>query len=182
MSGEIVMGTRGRRGWQAGLGVALLGVVLWLGGCAGTASPAGGSPSPHSLAVATTASPSATAGPLPSGAHIGSNGAITYEPADNPREAISPDPNFDYGFTVLITSAGMRPLQLLAGCCRPVTWKNLTDKTQSVVFDAQLTDSGPIAPGASYVWTPLHPESIVYHSSHDPSLTGQLTIQQMFES
>ena len=105
----------------------------------------------------------------------------TYQPADAPREAASPDPNFDYGFVVQITADGFHPRQLVSGCCKPVTWQNLTSKTESVVFDHQFVNSGPIAPGGSFVYTPQHPVSITYHSALDPSLTGALQVNQEFD-
>ena len=110
-----------------------------------------------------------------------SSGIVTYEPADNPREAASPDPAFDYGFFVQITSDGFHPKTLVSGCCKAVTWKNLTSRPESVVFDHQLVNSGTIPPGGSWVWTPQNPQSITYHSSLD-AFTGALQVNQMFDS
>lgn len=106
-----------------------------------------------------------------------SGGVTTYAPRDAPREAASPDPNFDYGFVVQITADGFHPRWLLSGCCRAVTWKNLTNRMESVVFDHQLVDSGPIPPGGRFVYAPQHPVSVTYHSGLDPSLTATLQVQ-----
>jgi hypothetical protein len=105
--------------------------------------------------------------------------AIPPEPPGEPtREASSPDPSFDYGFVIDITPGGFHPNWLIAGCCRPITWINLTSKPNTVVFTVELTHSPPIPPGGSWTFTPLHAESITYQSETFPSMTGAVQVNQ----
>jgi hypothetical protein len=136
-----------------------------------------------SNATGTTATPSshATASHAPPVPRTGAS-ASPEEPRDAPREAASPDPNFDYGFVVQITPSGFHPQWLVSGCCKPVTWRNLTGSPASVVFDHQLVDSGPIPPGGTFVFTPHNVQSIAYHSATSPSMIGVLQVNQTFES
>jgi hypothetical protein len=148
----------------AALSVALT-VMLLLTGCStGAILSVKVTPSP----VAARSAPTAVASP---------DG-----PRAAPREAVSPDPNFDYGFVVQITPGGFHPQWLVSACCLPVTWKNLTDSTASVVFDHQLVNSGPIPPGGTFVFTPHNVQSIAYHSANDTSTIGVLQVNQTFES
>src|SRR5215510_7462356 len=50
----------------------------------------------------------------------------------------TPDPNFDFGFTIRITDQGFHPQWLVSLCCKPVTWINDTNGPVKVVFDHQL--------------------------------------------
>ena len=105
--------------------------------------------------------------------------ALPSEPtAETAREARSPDPAFDYGFVVQITPSGFRPAVLVAACCSPIVWINLTDKPNSVAFDVESGGSGPIAPGASWTFTPPNAESLAYHSTTYPSMTGAVQVNQ----
>ena len=79
------------------------------------------------------------------------------------REALHPDPNFDYGFVVKVTSDAFHPHWLVAVCCRPIIWENLTTETVTVVFDALGVSSSAIAPGGAWAFTPKNVESISYH-------------------
>ena len=94
------------------------------------------------------------------------------------REAASPDPNFDYGFTVQITPGGFYPHVLVAACCQPITWHNLTAHATSVAFDVLLVTSPSIPPGGTWVYTPHNVESIAYHSGVDASVTGAVQVNQ----
>lgn len=142
-----------------------------------TACPGGTAPQSAVKASTSTATPAhtnaATAEPDPTG---------PLPPRDAPREAASPDPNFDFGYVVQITARGFHPQWLVSGCCRAVTWKNLTGAPVSVVFDHQLVDSGPIPPGGSFTFTPHNVQSIAYHAGGNPSMIGVLQVNQMFES
>ena len=118
---------------------------------------------------------SSTATPRPSGAPAhGSSAEVA-------REAVSPDPSFDYGFKVQITPGGFRPSWLVAGCCEPITWRNLTTETVSVVFDHLQVNSGPIPPGGTYVFTPKNAQSITYHSGVNPAMHAVVQVNQKFE-
>lgn len=111
----------------------------------------------------------------------------TPNPSANPaamaaKEAIHPDPNFDFGYTVQITTAGVHPAWLVADCCQAVTWKNLTHQPVSVVLDHLTVSSGTILPGATWVYTPTHVQSITYHIDGQPDLHGAIQVNQTFES
>lgn len=97
------------------------------------------------------------------------------------REAAQPDPYFDYGFVVQLTTYGFHPHVLVTPCCSAITWKNTTDTTAEVRFDALQVDSGPIPPGGTFVYTPHNIESIAYHLVSDPSLTGAVQVNQTSE-
>ncbi len=102
-------------------------------------------------------------------------------PSEVAREAANPDPNFDYGFVVQITPQGFRPAWLVAACCQPITWKNMSGTTASVVFDVQNVSSGPIPPGGTWVFTPPNAESLLYHAGNDASTTGNVQVNQTVE-
>ena len=96
------------------------------------------------------------------------------------REAVSPDPNFDTGYTILITPAGFHPATLVSPCCEAVTWKNTTNAPETVVFDNEVGGSGqPVPPGGIYVFAPQSVESILYHSRETPTMTGRLQMNQL---
>jgi hypothetical protein len=97
---------------------------------------------------------------------------------DDAREAISPNPAFDQGHTVHLTAAGVLPQSLVLFCCdRPVTFKNETSGTVSIVLDISKVSSGPIAPGATWQWTPPNPESITFHYGEAPTTRGHIQIE-----
>lgn len=149
--------------------LAALTVLLVLPAC--SATNGAGKASPAATTHSATLPPT---GARPSGAPEEGRAA--------PREAVSPDPNFDYGFVVQITDKGFHPQWLVSACCKAVTWKNLTGGPASVVFDHQLVNSGPIPPGGTFVFTPHNVQSIAYHSAGDPSMIGVLQVNQTFES
>jgi len=98
------------------------------------------------------------------------------------HEATSPDPNFDTGYTVQITSTGFRPAWLVAPCCQAVTWKNMTNAPVSVVFNAVAGGSGhAIPPNGIYVFVPANIESIAYHDGANPSVKGVVQVNQLPE-
>ena len=119
-----------------------------------------------------------------------SGGSAAASPAASPsaltshaaKEAVSPDPNFDSGFTVQVTSDGFHPKWLVATCCQTVTWKNVSKETVTVVFDHVAGSSGPIPPGGSWEFTPANVESISYHLGSSIAITGVVQVQQNFES
>lgn len=98
------------------------------------------------------------------------------------REAISPDPYFDFGFMVQITPQGFHPQQLVSPCCQAITWRNLTSAPIAIVFDALQVDSGPIPPGGTFVFTPKNVESIAYHARDNPAMAGAVQVNQNSES
>jgi hypothetical protein len=120
----------------------------------------------------------AATAPTPAAAHT-----ATPKPLSGPsREAISPDPNFDFGYTVHITSKGFLPHWLVATCCQSITWQNLSGVTTSVVFDHLGVVSGPIPPGGTFSFTPKNVESIAYHSGTDTTAHAVVQVNQSTES
>lgn len=98
------------------------------------------------------------------------------------KEATNPDPNYDTGFTIQITTSGFRPAWLIAPCCAAITWKNMTNAPVTVAFDHVAGGSGQaIAPGAEYVFVPQNVESITYHSGQNPTVKGRIQVNQLPE-
>ncbi|MBV8527580.1 MAG: hypothetical protein JOZ75_04635 [Candidatus Dormibacteraeota bacterium] len=93
------------------------------------------------------------------------------------KEDANPDPNFDMGYTVLITDSGFHPQWLVAPCCAAVTWKNTTSSPVKVAFNAVVGGSGTaIPPGGTYVFVPQNIESIAYHSGENAKMTGVVQV------
>ena len=140
--------------------VALAALAL-LAGCeqATPAAATGAGAAAHSGGAATTPKPQASAA----------------DPAA--REAVSPFPTFDQGQTVHLTASGVRPLSLVTFCCLALSFKNETQSPIFVVFDIYKTNSGPIAPGASWQWTPHNPYSFTFHVGSDTKDSGHIQIE-----
>ncbi len=98
------------------------------------------------------------------------------------REAASPDPYFDLGFTVHIRTAGFLPHQLVSPCCQPITWRNETGAPVIVAFDHLVVTSTPIPPGGTFVFTPKNVESITYHAAENPTMRGAVQVNPSTES
>jgi hypothetical protein len=163
----------------AGVSLAALVVLsaCGSGSVAPTATPKASGP------AASSAAPAPTATPIPSAPIAGltsvTPAAIPTEPSGEPTvEAQSPDPAFDYGFVIDITPAGFHPNVLVAACCQALTWINLTDKPNRVMFTVELTESPPIPPGGSWTWIPPNVESVAYESLTYPSMTGAIQVNQ----
>ena len=145
---------------------ALMGVLAVCTFCACSSTTTGSSN------TAPTPTPSAAPGATPSAT---SSTAFA-------REATSPDPNFDTGYTVQITPTGFHPAWLIAPCCQAVTWRNMTNAPVSVVFNAVAGGSGQsIPPSGTYVFVPANIESIAYHDGASPSMKGVVQVNQLPE-
>ena len=96
-------------------------------------------------------------------------------------EAVNPDPNFDYGHTILITNAGFEPHWLVSLCCAAITWENTTSSPVSVSFDHQSVASGAIPPGGTFSWKPHNIESVTYRAVEHPSWRGNIQVNQSVE-
>ena len=140
--------------------------LLLLVGCAGGAV--------QSTVVGTPAAPTHTAQPV-----AAPTPHVFTTPPQFPQEAVKPDPNFDMGYAVQITDRGFQPLWLVSPCCEPITFHNMTGKPVSVVFDVLPVDSGVIAPGASWAYSPQNVESISYHSKTDPGMAANVQVNQV---
>jgi len=92
---------------------------------------------------------------------------VTTHPA---VEAVNPDPNFDWGYTVQLTNLGFHPRQLVAPCCQVVTWKNMTPHAAVIVFDHLHFKSPAIPPGGTWQYLPKGPQSISFYLD---GVTGQ---------
>jgi hypothetical protein len=163
----------------AGVSLAALLVLsaCGSGAAAPTATPKVSGPTSPSASAAPTATPIPSA-PI-DGLTSVTPAAIPVEPSGEPSvEAQSPDPAFDYGFVIDITPAGFHPNILVSACCKAVTWINLTDKPNKILFTVELTQSPLIPPGESWTWTPPNGESVTYQSVPFPLMTGAVQVNQ----
>lgn len=148
--------------------LGLLAALLLLSACSPT-------PDPSSPATTTLSTPLPTptlAAPTP----------VPTSSTGYPAERAHPDPNYDTGFWIQITTTGFHPAWLVAPCCQAITWKNLTNASVTVVFDHVLGGSQrPIPPGGTYIFTPLNVESITYHSGTNPAVKGRISVNQLAE-
>jgi hypothetical protein len=120
--------------------------------------------------VAAVAAGCGNSGSAATTAKAGSNSAAATLPAS------TIDPNFGFGQTVLITSAGIHPHWLVSLVGVPIVWHNDTSKVQSVVFDHQAVHSPPIPPGGTFTYRPPTPISITYHSGDHRKLRGVVQV------
>jgi hypothetical protein len=74
-------------------------------------------------------------------------------------------PQIDDGQQIIISAAGLLPARLFSDPKIPVTWTNLTDQPQQVIFDYLPVKSPVIAPGGTFSYTSLSSESIAYHTA-----------------
>jgi hypothetical protein len=155
---------------RTGVVMCLIAALSLLSACASADSPA--TATTGSTSVRTPA-PRATPGkPTP----------VPTSSTAFPVERAHPDPNYDTGFWIQITSTGFHPAWLVAPCCEAITWKNLTGTPVVVVFDHVLGGSvRAIAPGGTYIFVPLNVESITYHSGTNPSMKGRIQVNQLPE-
>jgi hypothetical protein len=159
----------------AGIVIATLVVLSACG--SGAAAPTATPTARPTAAAGPTATPIPTA-PI-DGLTSVTPAAVPTEPAGEPtREAQSPDPAFDYGFVIDITPAGFHPNVLVAACCQALTWINLTDKPNKILFTVELTQSPLIPPGGSWTWIPPNVEAVAYQSVTYPAMTGAVQVNQ----
>jgi hypothetical protein len=100
-----------------------------------------------------------------------------------PRPTSRPvNPDFDFGQDVQITTTAFVPKELVSAVNFPITWTNDSGHEQVIHFDNNGgIESGPIAPGATWSYTPTGTISIVYHSTVDASLRGRINVQPLSE-
>lgn len=126
-----------------------------------------------------------SAGTLLAGCNGGSSTTSTPSPSSKPavaqdpsiKEAVTAAPDFDVGHTVHVTAAGLQPKSLVSECCKPIVFKNETGSPISIVFFIYKIDSGPIAPGASWQWSPPNPQSVGYHLGSDANKAGHIQVE-----
>jgi hypothetical protein len=126
---------------------ALLGLMVVVAGCGGNGAASGTDAGASSQAAAVT----------------------------SPQTAAI-DPNFDLGQTVLITAAAPRPLWLVVRLGKPIEFRNVGTRPVTIVLDHQAVRSKPIAPGASFWYTPSLPISITYHVAGRASSHGAVQV------
>jgi hypothetical protein len=97
------------------------------------------------------------------------------------REAVKPDPAFDFGQTIQITTGGFHPATLVSECCKPILFKNLTRATVTLVLGHPAT-SNQIPAGGTYTYKPANMQSITYHAQENPDWHGAIQVNQTFES
>ena len=87
------------------------------------------------------------------------------------------DPSNDAGQAVIIDQSGyLLPEWLVADVDLPITWTNLSGKTQQIVFDDAPVHSALIPPGGSFSWkSPGFAINLTYHTAngHHARLTLQ---------
>ena len=94
-----------------------------------------------------------------------------------------PNPYYDSGNTVIITTTGFQPRELIARSDVPLHFVNHTATVQRVQFEhsrdasGRLIRSTAIAPGGTWSYTFTDWESATYHSIDQPALRGQVQIQ-----
>jgi len=71
----------------------------------------------------------------------------------------------DDGQQIIISAAGFLPARLFSTPDVAVTWTNLTDQPQQVIFDYLPVRSPVIAPGGSFSWTSASTQSIAYRTA-----------------
>ncbi len=74
-------------------------------------------------------------------------------------------PNIDDGQQIIISAGGLLPARLFSDPKIPVTWTNLTDQTEQVIFEYLPVTSPPIPPGGSFSWTSPSSQSIAYRTA-----------------
>ncbi|HXQ60251.1 MAG TPA: hypothetical protein VN799_09125 [Acidimicrobiales bacterium] len=84
----------------------------------------------------------------------------------------------DDGQQIIISAAGFLPHRLFSTPDEAVTWTNLTDEPQVVIFDYLPVRSPVIAPGGSFSWTSHSTQSIAYRTAS--GLQGVDTVNPPF--
>ena len=161
-----------RRTRTPGCVAALAIVALVCVACGSGTTP---SSDPASAAPSSTTRPRVTVPTttLDPGQVVGAPSTPTTVPHERGTRPISPV--VDNGQQIIITAGGFSPHQLFADVADPVTWTNLSGKTQQLVFTVLPVKSPPIPAGAQFVWHPSTAITIAYHST--TGLQGVLTLQ-----
>ncbi len=147
-----------------------------LSACGGGTGRAQGAPG------TTTTGPPALSGPtlqeIAGSSHVTINGRPVAVPTEHGGRPITPV--VDDGQAVIISAKGFLPARLFSSPGVPVTWTNLTDQSQRLVFDHLRVTSTVIPPGGSWSWTSVNSQSISYHSLS--GLHGVVTVNPRFLS
>lgn len=133
------------------VGSALVAVVVAGSACGGSPTSGGRAPlrGPSAAQIARST-------------HVEVGGRQVAVPRERPGEAIAAA--VDDGQQVVLSARGPLPARLYATPGEAVTWTNLTDEPQRVVFDHFALRSPSIPPGGTFSWTSPASESVAYHT------------------
>jgi len=125
------------------------------------------SAAPHSRAAVGRANSARPTGPsiadIRRSSRVVVHGKAVVVPTEEGTTPIAPQ--IDEGQHIIITARGMLPARLYSQSKEAVTWTNLTDEPQRVIFDYLPVRSPLIPPGGSFSWTSASSQSIAYHSA-----------------
>ena len=83
--------------------------------------------------------------------------AVPTERASHPISS-----TIDDGQQIIISATGFLPPRLFSKPGIAVTWTNLTDEPQQVIFDYLPVKSPLIPPGGTFSWTSASSQSVAY--------------------
>jgi len=86
------------------------------------------------------------------------------------------DPNFAFGQTVLVTSKGIRPKELVSVWHKPVIWQNQTGHAIRVIFDHTPVSSPVIPAHGSWRYNSSTAGAFAYHVTTRPTLHGAVQV------
>lgn len=78
--------------------------------------------------------------------------------------------------TITITNSSFNPSMLTIKAGTTVTWINKANGTMDVTSDSGIFSSGNISTGQSFNYTFDNTGTFPYHSSINPSMTGQILV------
>jgi hypothetical protein len=157
---------RRRRGAAApGVVVALVLCALVNAGCGSSSD--GGAKAPGATSVTSASVTERPTGPSVStiahSTHVMVGGKVAAVPTEIGTTPIAPQ--IDDGQQIIISASGLLPARLFSNPKVPVTWTNLTNQPQQVIFDYLPVKSPVIAPGGTFSYTSQSSESIAYHTA-----------------
>jgi plastocyanin len=81
------------------------------------------------------------------------------------------------GAQISLENIKVNPTSITVKVGEAVTFVNNDSVDHQMVGDNGEFDSGKMAPGATYTYTPAKAGTIAYHCSIHPSMTGTITVQ-----
>jgi plastocyanin len=80
------------------------------------------------------------------------------------------------GAAVKIAGFAFGPASVTVAAGQTVTWTNADRVPHTVTADGGAWNSGPLAPGASFSFTPTRPGTYAYHCSIHPFMRGTVVV------